>query len=337
MTHAELRVAKLDGANLLAVDFTGAGLSEATLADSPASTALASPIPSSTAPFGPTSGAAGRGRSGSVGKSSEVQTLVNPAGRCTKPEASVLWWKPHDRLRTRWQKPRRKRLLFSWRWLRQPNNGRKWLRPVFQQVGWFYSVDHWLAYLSAKFGFQEATGHRTGLFKGRWNERRWAAWASLAIRQADRRYHGGGESATSVCARSLFPDRGVPDGGGTCRAGRIGRKPFQRRYDRTDGVHRRPLPAWRRKWSWKSPSRARRAPKINQRFGEDDLALFVLDERITGWYYRVLRKARSSAARKPSPCKRDPTRNRPWIISGRSSANIVPTHKNCRRWPTLKA
>lgn len=31
--------------------------------------------------------------------------------------------------------PRRKRLLFSWRWLKQRKNGRKWLRPVFQQGG----------------------------------------------------------------------------------------------------------------------------------------------------------------------------------------------------------
>ncbi|HCK81285.1 MAG TPA: MOSC domain-containing protein [Candidatus Competibacter sp.] len=137
----------------------------------------------------------------------------------------------------------------------------------------------------------EATGHRTGLFKEPVERATVQRLGLVGDYQADRRYHGGPEKAVHHYApdhyariAARFPAAAIhaaPGGlgenlsstGMTERTVCVGD-----RYRLGDNVE----------LEVSQP----RTPcsKINQRFGEDDLAHFVLDERITGWYYRVIQE-----------------------------------------------
>ena len=136
----------------------------------------------------------------------------------------------------------------------------------------------------------EATGHRTGLFKepvARVIARRSGL---VGDHQADRRYHGGPEKAVHqyppdhyarIAAR--FPaaaGHAAPGGLGenlasagmteqtVCIGDRyqVGEAELEISQPRT--------PCW----------------KINQRFGERGLSHFIMSQRITGWYCRVIRE-----------------------------------------------
>ena len=136
-----------------------------------------------------------------------------------------------------------------------------------------------------------ATGHRTGLFKEPVERATVSRLGLVGDHQADRRYHGGPEKAVHhyapdhyVRIAARFPAatiHAVPGGLGEnlSSAGMT---------ERTVCIGDRYRLGEEVELEVSQP----RTPcaKINQRFGEDDLARFVLDERITGWYCRVIRE-----------------------------------------------
>lgn len=136
----------------------------------------------------------------------------------------------------------------------------------------------------------EPEGHRTGMFKRQVVHRITVTSQGIeGDQQADRRVHGGPEKAVHhfpaenyvhlsrkypQCAKELTPGslgenlstRGLNEGnvhiGDVFRVG-----------DTLLQVSQPRSPCW----------------KINHRFGIDDLSVTVARDRVTGWYYRVLR------------------------------------------------
>ncbi len=136
----------------------------------------------------------------------------------------------------------------------------------------------------------EPEGQRTGLFKEPVERVMVRRSGLVGDHQADRRYHGGPEKAMHQYPPDHYPriaarfpaaaHHAVPGalGENLASAGmtehtvcigdryRMGEAEVEVSQPRT--------PCW----------------KLNHRFGEDDLSRFVLAERITGWYYRVIRE-----------------------------------------------
>ena len=176
------------------------------------------------------------------------------------------------------------------------------------------SVDHLFI---GEIWILEATGHRTGLFKEPVARALARRSGLVGDHQADRRYHGGPEKAVHQYApdhyrriAERFPAaavHAVPGGLGENLASagmteqtvcigdryRVGEAELEISQPRT--------PCW----------------KINQRFGEQGLSQFVLSQRITGWYCRVLREgliergAAISLEARPNP---DITLDRLWSV-----------------------
>jgi MOSC domain-containing protein YiiM len=139
----------------------------------------------------------------------------------------------------------------------------------------------------------EPEGQRTGLFKepvARVVVRRFGL---VGDHQADRRYHGGPEKAVHQYPPDHYPrlaarfpaaaSHAVPGalGENLVSAGMTERTVcIGDRYQMGEAeleVSQPRTPCW----------------KINHRFGEADLSRFLLAERMTGWYYRVIRRERS--------------------------------------------
>ncbi|MCU0808223.1 MAG: MOSC domain-containing protein [Candidatus Contendobacter sp.] len=136
----------------------------------------------------------------------------------------------------------------------------------------------------------EPEGQRTGLFKEPVTRAMIRRSGLVGDHQADQRYHGGPEKAVHQYPPDHYPriaarfptaaHHAVPGamGENLASAGmtectvclgdryRLGEAELEVSQPRT--------PCW----------------KLNHRFGEDRLSQFVLAERITGWYYRVIRE-----------------------------------------------
>ncbi|MBL8258692.1 MAG: MOSC domain-containing protein [Candidatus Competibacteraceae bacterium] len=163
----------------------------------------------------------------------------------------------------------------------------------------------------------EPDGHRTGLFKEPVSRALARRLGLVGDHQADRRYHGGPEKAVHQYApehyariAERFPAAAVhaaPGGLGENLASagmneqtvcigdryRVGEAELEISQPRT--------PCW----------------KINQRFGERGLSKFIMEQRITGWYCRVVREgsiecgAAISLEARPNP---DVTLDRFWRV-----------------------
>lgn len=136
----------------------------------------------------------------------------------------------------------------------------------------------------------EPDGHRTGLFKQPVKQVMARRLGLVGDHQADRRYHGGLEKAihqyppdhySRIAAR--FPaaaEQAMPGGLGENLSSRGMTERTVCLGDRyqigeaTVEVSQPRTPCW----------------KINHRFGEKELSRFILSERITGWYYRVIQE-----------------------------------------------
>lgn len=136
----------------------------------------------------------------------------------------------------------------------------------------------------------ESEGQRTGLFKEPVSQVMARRSGLVGNRQADRRYHGGPEKGVHqyppehyrrivnrfpAAARHAVPGalgENLASTGMTERTVCLGDR--YRLGEAELAVSQPRTPCW----------------KINHCFGEDGLSRFVLAERVTGWYYRVVRE-----------------------------------------------
>lgn len=134
-------------------------------------------------------------------------------------------------------------------------------------------------------------GHRTGMFKRPVAARLEVNAQGLAgDQQADRRFHGGPEKALHHYAAENYVHlaRRYPLYAGDFVPGSLGENLSTCGWDEDD-VHIGDV--FRAGDTLLQVSQPR-SPcwKIDHRFGIDDLSMTVANDRVTGWYYRVLRR-----------------------------------------------
>lgn len=148
------------------------------------------------------------------------------------------------------------------------------------------TIDHLFA---GGTGYLDQEGHRSGIFKRRTLDRvRVEVEGIVGDEQADRRVHGGPEKAVHQYAFENYAKiaQAFPHSSSLLVPGSLGENISAKDLSESN-VH---IGDMFRVGSAIFQVSQPRSPcwKINHRFGEERMSVYVAQSRITGWYYRVL-------------------------------------------------